>query len=328
MGFALIQNTETILMLVLNDSGIRLNSSGGSTNLTEIPAWLQHSQTLTTWFAVTMALGLLGTLMNAFLFLTICRDKNLRKGSGLQIAHLVLVETFICAYSISSNTIMTYLGGPYKNDTSICPFVHSVLVWATYSGLWSTTFIAASRCLAILFPVPYRRMNTNALIIGMIVASWVIGFVMVVPNYFELGVKYTRIPPWYNCGNRPTNRRVYTVTLTLGQYLPGALSGIIYFIILCKTSVYLAHVRGRADSVAPQLAGGIIRVLQSTPAARHRLATVRMLAVSAVWYWVCFFPNPTIVSYFPGVFMRWPVMQLWIRTVLWCAYIFNPVRLV
>ena len=295
----------------------------------DIP-WVKYSQALNIWFAVNLTLCFFGATMNALLCWTIIRDQALRKGSGVQIAHLVAVEIFNCAVSMSIDTFMTYFAGKYKDGSSLCPFINTVKVGAIYTGQWAATFVAFTRFLAIIFPITYRKIHPWIfhMSVCLISASWVIGFADTLPNIWNLGARYERIPPWYNCGTMTVNTLVSTATLIIGQYLPGVLTTIFYTAILRKAALRPLPIHRRRTN-AQASAQAVPRVDPTKIARdRRRLATVRGLVASSIFYWLCFFPNQTIITYFPWVFHQSPVLMLWVRTVLWCAYVFNPVSCV
>ena len=288
------------------------------------PPWVKYAGGLKTWVYANMTLCVFGATMNALLCVAILSDRRLRKGSGGQIAHLVAVETFICAAAMAPDTIMTYFVRSQIIDSSICPFLDLIRLVAMHAGLWAAMFLAFTRFMAIALPLSYRKINTRGFTVSWIVASWTIGFATVLPNIWHLGARFERIPPWNNCGNNVVNPALWTITLTTGQYLPGGITTVIYFVILAKTTLHPPHRRqprrGLADRPNHPNAAAI-----SLARARSRLATVRVLAASSVFYWVCFLPNRTIVAYYPWVAHQSPVLMLWTRTINWCAYVFNPV---
>ena len=138
-------------------------------------AWVQYPTALTIWFYITLILCLFGITMNTLLFVITERDRNLWKDSGVQIAHLVAVGTFICPGSMSSDTFMTYFAGPYRKGMSLCPFLHSAKIGSIYIGLWAAAFLAITHLLAISNPAVYRKIRSKLYTLFVILASWVIG---------------------------------------------------------------------------------------------------------------------------------------------------------
>ena len=275
--------------------------------------WLDFIAALNTWFAVTVPLWLLGTGLDLLLCLSIFTDRQMltnKASSMVLLGNLVFIETLMTSVYMAIYVFMTWTGGRYRNLNISCGVVHFAFIWTISTSHWSSLFLAASRMLASMAPVTFRKYGSMRANVMAITSAWLIGFVCTVPILFGVGSYNDRVPPWYACGAVIVSGVKYTVLLSVGNFLPVLLTLGIYVALLRRTQVLVT-------SDQASVAAGV--------SSQRRLLSVRMLAVGALVSWICYFVQPASGAVLPCFVKRYPVVKLWSVTLFFCGYVFNPV---
>src|SRR5690242_6718792 len=106
-----------------SQSNATVSDSSVSNATAPVPVWIAHATQLQVWFGITLTIVTIGSLLNMLLFATIVQTAALRKGSGLLIAHGVLVDLIICTVHASTNTFMTFTGAANQDKQTYCKLV-------------------------------------------------------------------------------------------------------------------------------------------------------------------------------------------------------------
>ena len=287
--------------------------------------WLIHLTAFRVWFAINVLLWLLGAVMNLLLGLTIFTDRNVTRVCGLLVGHLVLIDTLMTCIHMPVNLFMNWTGGTHRDDHRGCGVVHFTFQWTTVTGHWTALFLAASRCIASLSPVMFRKFSSPRFNVICIVSAWSIGFFDNLPMIFGVGVQLgRRAPPWYACGPVVVNVPEYNTIVGVGHYSPVILTAGVYVTLLSRTRASLVKRRG-STQVAPQGVVNSIIQRRASSQQRRRLS-VKMLAVASCVGWIGYFANPVLTSAMPCVLLRYPMIKLWANTMFFSGYVVNPVR--
>ncbi|OQV16913.1 hypothetical protein BV898_08919 [Hypsibius exemplaris] len=284
----------------------------GTFNVTAVAA-------VTIWFGVTTFISLFGAAAFLVLILGIASRRELHRGSGVLIIHLLAVE--FCMVSIHypiTNTvtfIARYYGDPNLLRSLDCALIQFFMTTFQHAGNWASFFLAINRFFAILVPHRYRAISSSSAILGMILSSWAISLCCNLPLYFGVGGVIGNTISG-DCGLLKTSKIDYPFRAAFAYYIPLISLIIIYFTLFMRTN-YIRRYR-----VAVQ-----IPTMSQLERARRRLSVTKMLFVSSVFYCLCYFPAPVIVTFFPSYSFNNRDAFLYIRMLVVCGYASNPVGL-
>ena len=281
--------------------------------------WLEFSTALNAWFFINVPLWLVGTSLDLLLCLSIFSDRKLlkNKASGMVlVGNLIVVETLMTSLFMAIYVVMNWTGGRHRDANLGCGVVHFAFVWLIVTSHYSTLFVAASRLMATMAPVTFRKYGSMRANAGAIVSAWVIGFACTMPYAFGVGSYNGRVAPWYACGGIVVSGFKYTIIIGVSNYLPVVLSAAAYVVLFFRTHASVSNAPG---------IGRKERGANSTSTQR-RLLSVKMLAIASLVSWIGYFVQPTVVSAAPCLALRYPIVRLWLITLFFGGYIFNPVR--
>ncbi|XP_055350433.1 rhodopsin-like [Paramacrobiotus metropolitanus] len=279
---------------------------------------------LSVWLAFCTALCTFGTLSYLILLAILFRRHNGCKGAGgLLMVHLVILELINSLGYLSFFTVTTYVAqsGVRLNHTA-CAIGQLLFLSTVVAGNWVAVVMAVNRFVAIVFPLWYKVWLDSPLWSWAVGLCWFIAFACYVPIFMGIGGVLAAIPPLGTCGVYPFPGWRYHFSVQFGTPVPMFLIGIFYGLIYLKMVVKVAERRTSQASVInfSRRESTIERLLM----VRYR--TAKMLCISAIWHCLCFVPLPIMVEYAP-IFYRDPLVHLWIRTIFFCGYAFNPVIL-
>ena len=341
--FQLLKDHSRVLiwlaaMTALNASRSNVSSPMWLNLTTYIHTIPDDLSAVTVWFVVTMLLCSIGALLLILLLLSLVYIKKYHTGTRFLIMHLMLLQLLLLGFVYPVVSIQSYLAvldGISSRGTTTnaatrrlpihCPTLMFLAVSIMDSELWASFFLSGNRLTAIVFPHHYHRLITKRALIVMVVLPWCIGLGVNVPLWFGVGVYYALGRPYTFCTTRATGP--YAVAwATVGAYIPIGLTGLFYGLLLKR----LLNRRNRA--VRHALCVELERPHMAQPslnnqvARKRQLSLTKMLLLSFVWYVICFFPGPVIITGFPELIARQYELSLWCsRTLTICGHVASPV---
>lgn len=294
------------------------------TNLSTTWKSALSSQGLETWCAVSVLVGLLGILLYMVLFATVAIRKPLRTGSGVLVLHLILIEFVLATFGFFWFIVDTYLvqkGHPAQ--PSAC-YYYMFAYWVLlFAGNWCAAFLAINRLIAVGRPHIYKNLTTVSARCVQMVLSWVVSFAASIPIAVGVGGDFSIMPPLGNCGIL-INRKsvVYAIVSALGTYVPLVLTLVTYIALFsimrpgCRLNRHTVKPKPKSTTETKTVNTGLQR----------RVAAAQMLLASTLWFCVCFLPIPLVAAADPMILMRYPLLLLWLRTLLFTAFSTKPVR--
>ena len=154
---------------------------------------------------------------------------------------------------------------------------------------------------------------------------WLIGIGITVPLYLGVGADFSWNAQTGLCYSRVNGNFAIYVTswYSIGLYGPMALIGTLYLALF----VHLL-VKRRSISMAESPAAATGNRVANLSTGRRHVQIAKMLMISFVWFCVCFIPSPIMTGNFPWVYVKYPMLQLWMtKTLSICGYAASPVRM-
>lgn len=317
----MVSNDSSLLISFARESLyniIMINGSNGT-----VPAYLDHKTALCVWCGINLLICIFGTLMTFVLFLVVCKDRVLT-GSSILIAHVILIGFAMCSVLLPINTLVTCLAPYFQPRQLDCVLIHFSMVLVTDAGFWSETLLAFNRLIAIIFPDHYNYWTRRKSVALAITLCWLISASVNLPYCFGHGGIAQVTPPWYNCNLRTDNPAHYSMTQFFAIYIPLILCGICYAIIF--VSIALRGRKNQEIQPANFLSARERNARKVTALAyQRRISMTRTVFASAVWCCLCYFPYSIVVSLFYDVYIAFPVLELYLRTIFLIGYAANPV---
>ncbi|OQV17404.1 hypothetical protein BV898_08507 [Hypsibius exemplaris] len=305
-------------------SGSAINSS------TSVSAFELPSRTYVNgWLALSTVCTLMGSGCLLLLMATSFRRTRLHSGANVLVINLMVMELFICGISTPIQLITTYAGltrGHIHIDCHLWMYCQISLVWAEN---WAATVLAVNRLFALALPHQYKALTSKPGLVTMVILPWLIGLGGNLPTFFGIGGNFIlRLTPFETCtlGINPSGTSAgYGVAwVTLGTFLPMALIGGIYIFLGGGWIVRHVLLNRKKNHVFPGQNGQAKPT--GTPNKARQIALAKMLVGSYIWHCLCFLPPPILISSFPWLAMRHPLLvQLWLnKTVNICGYMISP----
>ncbi|OWA52607.1 hypothetical protein BV898_17055 [Hypsibius exemplaris] len=291
-----------------NNSTFAGNTSASSiyTQYLNVPS-IQRSS-LRLWFAIFLALSLVGIINNGVLFLVIIRSRTLRSGAGVLILHGIVNCFITCAVHNPIVGVLIYGDNFwFARPRDICKYVHFLLGLTQFANNWAEASLAVNRLIAVIFPFAYKTWSTRKVTGMMIIICWAISAACLIPYLFEAGGKFG-----------PTDQgqcvvqmlsKLGSIPTVIAIYLPYGIVGLIavaVFAFLTVRTVRGGRVDGPLRPGSPQ-----------SVSYRRRLAVTKMLLISFLFDMTCSVTQPMVQAAFPAFYAASPLLRLWLR--LWLA---------
>ncbi|OWA50767.1 hypothetical protein BV898_15273 [Hypsibius exemplaris] len=291
---------------------------------------------ITGWFVFTATVSICGTVLLVCLLVAALSQRKLRDGSGFLIVHLTCQHLFLCAISFPVLTVDSYKALiPGSAGLALhCPsfmFVHKSTV---HAESWASVLLAVNRLIAVTRPLLYRRATSRTALIGMVCASWLLGFVLNIPLFFGIGLTFTTYEPFKYCSTQSTGGPYSTVYTWMERYLPLGLTGVFY-------AALFVHLRLKLTVVAPSSPQRSLFTVRTKPPpdssshdhhnihhprAVRQLLLAKITAAAFLWHCLCFLPGPISQNVAPDLYASSRMPQFWLlRTAALCGYAANPV---
>ncbi|XP_070557255.1 5-hydroxytryptamine receptor 1D-like [Ptychodera flava] len=200
-------------MAAINDSD--LNYYDQDDTELETPERNYNRAEMVTVAVVLASIMVVTITMNFLIIIAFCTTKNVRKYTnyfyvslaGTDIAVGLMVMPFMA---------METLQGDFTLGKGVCLFWLSMDYFTSSTSVFNMTVICIDRYLAILQPMRYRPVRTQRVIISMIAAAWVCGFMAEVPAtlLWEAVTGYSIIDYNDTCDVEWVDNVPYTLTST------------------------------------------------------------------------------------------------------------------
>ncbi|XP_055355355.1 rhodopsin-like isoform X2 [Paramacrobiotus metropolitanus] len=295
---------------MVNDTVAAFNA----TTTSNIPSALElFRPQVELYIIVTVTVGFGGALLILLLLCAMALGTQTRGGANILIVNLLLAEFIMCSSLVPHQAFSIYFPFARIEQTG-CRYNYVIwMILMSYSQ-WLTCALAVNRVVATLAPHYYYRTASGSAIGLTIVFCWAVACACFLPFFFNTGGYYDSLPPWMSCSIRTSLPWAKLAMYTVGFYAPMAIMGTCYALIL----LYVVGKRLRRPLGGA--AGGDV----FSQAERQRLAIARMLMASALWYYACYLPNTIVATSFYPVYVRYPLLQLWLRTIFFLGYGGNP----
>ncbi|XP_055350322.1 neuropeptide S receptor-like, partial [Paramacrobiotus metropolitanus] len=208
-------------------------------NISDIQGNLSHKfssrqNELFALLSVFTVASIIGVMLSATLFFTIILRSQLRTGSGILIAHHQLLHVLQTGIS---NPFYIVTGWAVWMGVSIagidCTVMYFVCQVIICTETWSSLFLAVNRFIALIYPHQYSHIASNKAVGYFIISAWCISAAINLPGLLGIGSLFGFRE--VDCGFvRVTNLHLLNAVATLGVYLPLALQGVAYGIILAN----------------------------------------------------------------------------------------------
>lgn len=284
------------------------------------PVWVTHHTWLTAWFVIMISLCIFGALLNFLLFSAIVSSKKLRSGSGLLIAHAILVDSLMCSVVIPPIIASTWIPQYVLPSKNMCRVIMLIFYGAAWSSNWALVPIAANRFIAVCFPHQYNCWVTRPCRLIIVVCGWLVSIACALAVFFGVGAELTPIKPWEACGPLVTDRTSYIALTLVGTTVPALLQGATYLSLFTYASIQKVVRRKKVNGSVVNGNRLRIQALQS-----RRVRTTKMVFAAYVWSVVCNLTAPVASTASPVLFTSEPLLSLLSRMILLVGYATSPV---
>ncbi|OWA53040.1 hypothetical protein BV898_17476 [Hypsibius exemplaris] len=287
-----------------------------------LDAWDAHRDGHKLWFLVTMFACLVGAGCHLMLFCVIFMINHHRRGSGRLILHLVCIELLVCIFFGPAYCVITMTTRYHMTTDTFCTYELFVYMAMLYTGHWAMFLLAFNRFVALVFPRNYARFSSGLAFCWMTGTAWVVGIGASLPFVAGWGGYYGVTPVWGNCGlthATVAGREFFGLIQIATVYLPAGLLTLLYITILVKHKCPWLHIGVDINNARPDGAPDEIRRFNG------RVALAKILCASSIWHCLCHFPGAIITSTtLVDIYVRSPLLQLWLYTMFLCGYALNP----
>ncbi|OQV22998.1 putative Mitogen-activated protein kinase kinase kinase 4 [Hypsibius exemplaris] len=270
---------------------------------------VRRNRQLLGWIVGILLTDSFGVIANVVLLLALTVHRPLRHlSSRALITNCVAIDLYTTLISVPTSTIPVYLGPGYAMPWRFCRY-QAIPVYIAYSaGLHAAAVLAAYRLIAGVAPRIFAIVSRKVAVNTLILLPWCIALTLNIFPTIDVGWKIRRNSVSGGCtymaiGNSTLPMLIYT---TVGIYLPTALTGACYTVVLLKT---LCDLRKRRSS----------RLLH------RRLEISRTLFLSFLWHCVTLYPTNIIITFFPSSYSENFGLQLGVRYLGNCFSAINPV---
>ncbi|XP_055350329.1 rhodopsin-like [Paramacrobiotus metropolitanus] len=250
----------------------------------------------------------IGTFLSLILTVTIAFRPRLHTGSGILIAHhqfLHVLQTGI------SNPLYMFTGWIVWLGLSVsgmnCFVMHFFCKLFTFTEMWASLMLAVNRFVALIFPHHYNAISSNKAITVLMLIPWLIGLALTVPGLYGIGTLFGNRQ--VDCGYiTVTSHAVATLVIVMGVYLPLAIQGLLYAVVL------IVHYRQT-------------KIHEVSTVQKKRFLLFRLLFGSYLWYVVCYAPQPIALYGFPQFWFEDKLRAGWFQLLQEVGYAGSPVFL-
>lgn len=147
-----------------------------SLNITLYNAEITNQSNVVFWYATTMFISFLASLLLLLVLLATATNKHLQSPSCLLTGHLFLVELIMSAFIYPMLASLQFTYAPPVKTVLHCKTLFIMMPLVQIAGLWSTLGIAVNRFIAIIHPSFYTSVSSHKALVSNILGSWLVGF--------------------------------------------------------------------------------------------------------------------------------------------------------
>lgn len=283
------------------------------------------------WLICTVLTCCFGLFANALLLtITLTYRKIRDSSSAALILHCTAVDLYLSVV-VAVDCGRAYLGPRQWVPRDFCRF-YGLWYYGVYAvHVWAACMLAFQRLVATLLPQQYRWFARKPVLAAMIALPWLLIVTIHLFPIFGLGIRIVdagfaggcTVAPLAADHGDPTKLFVF---YTFFLYLPTALSGLFYVIVLGRTWLIL-HRQQIRNSVSPQQAATTNNGSAHTAIIlRRRLEISRTLFLSFVWFCMSQYPLTLAAIFFPVQYHNDIALNLVTRYLIDCYSCLNPVR--
>ncbi|OWA50247.1 hypothetical protein BV898_14770 [Hypsibius exemplaris] len=270
------------------------------------------------WVAITLTLTVFGVAANAVILIATVKHPPLRRFSScILLAHCVLIDLLTCIFLEPLVILTPYLGGFVAFPSNYCRIAGGPIMGSLFLTTWSHAVLAVSRFLAAVFPHQYRHFTRRPVQIAAIFLPWIIAVTLNAFPIAEWGIRYELGGVWAGCLLGTAADPLRGIIFILGVYIPCAVIGLSYAIVLIKVKLTVRRVVG--DS--PGGAGNPSR----RSALRRRYEVAKLLFLCFIWFCIGNFGVSTAGTYFSKAYAASPLTQLALKGLQYLSPSFNPI---
>ncbi|XP_055335848.1 protein trapped in endoderm-1-like [Paramacrobiotus metropolitanus] len=289
-----------------NQSNTTLHRSNASSSAVTVQ--------LTIWFTAQLGLSLGGSALFMLLLLVMYRLNKLQTGSGLLIAHSLVIELVYCLLMSPITTIQAfcqYFQVPFYYN---CRWIGFFLILILYTEHWSGVMLALNRFIAVLLPHAYKKVSSkkgSAVAMGF---AWTMSFFLNLTTLqFIPGLQYTRQSAT-SCRWVGGDGVAFRIVGLLGTYIP------IIIQTTCYGSLFLIF-QVKKFRETPSANGGE----RPCASVQKRLAMTKALCFSFLWYCACILPPAIMTQIDTGAWKQNLALLQYSRTSQLLGYAISPV---
>jgi hypothetical protein len=137
-------------LLILNESLVFLNNTAMS-NLSLLRPSKQATQGgIILWYVIITALNFGGAANNILLLIVICKQRRLRTGAGILIAHIISICSLLCAVFLPiSTTAMLLQAHGYQIPIYFCRNIQTLVGMCVVAGNWADVLLGLNRLVIV-----------------------------------------------------------------------------------------------------------------------------------------------------------------------------------
>ncbi|XP_055354432.1 uncharacterized protein LOC129600066 [Paramacrobiotus metropolitanus] len=295
-----------------------------SINSTIAPPAIEISGTaavhLTAWFMVTTFIECLTSVLIILLISAILYRRGRPSHSSLQILHMLVLELIIVSIIHPTLSVTVYFPSLALSLVN-CRNFYVFYIIVAGAEQWASFLLSVNRCIAIVFPLHFAKLNNRYATIGAILTGWIIMTAWTLPVAIDAGWRISLSAPWNICTlvpMTPVNGRIFQANSSFGIYFP--ISGT----IVCYLVVLLSQLKERFNKCRVNVAADGAYDQTFELKRNRRMTAAKMLFGSSLWYLACYLPHIVITVFYRQVYADNPPLQLWMRVVYNSGYIGTP----
>ena len=183
------------------------------------------------------------------------------------------------------------------------------------------------RYIAIIHPHSYRNWVAPKACLVMITFSWAISVATMLPACFGEGGHFVASPGIGQCSLAPTSVVSYAF-LSLSTYGPYVVVSLVLMRVVVRTITRRSPGLFTRSSQVCDVAGREIPlpVVTQPLIIQRRFNVALMLLVSFLFCVACNLPTYITLSFYQSLFLKYPLLTVWLRLSLVSQYAFSSVR--
>ena len=288
------------------------------------------------WICVSAVLCFLGVLTNLILLLVIFKFKNLRKGAGGLVIHLLAVQLMTFATILPAGTGNVYLAS--RAHIINCQFCRYHLFFGVTFPLivgWNEALLALNRLVGVFLPTKYATLDRPVPRFSGLLLCWLLPLSMTFAIIFQYKV-IPKMSPFGNCFSIPLPGSAL-VLLPFHVYIPLAIITATSVAISVKFLRDRAWKRGAMQEMHQQRMNrcpvasidvptfpvqATLLVKRSRMSERHKQMST-MLSVGFISTFFCQLLIFVVVA--TGLIGRFPKLALWALLPMMVNFCVKPV---